>query len=62
MLSSFVPSTGRLLHVKIYPSEFGKAEIAKENAVGPSIKVGSSGDEFDQVALRKWAGCCAAVP
>lgn len=35
MCSSFVPTGGSVLNVKIFPSEFGKARLAEEERCGP---------------------------
>jgi NUC153 domain len=39
VLSSFLPSGGRILKVAIYPSEFGKERMEREDAEGPPKEV-----------------------
>ncbi|CAN6658130.1 pre-rRNA-processing protein Esf1p [Trichomonascus vanleenenianus] len=40
---SFVPPKGRLISVKIYPSEYGKQQMAKEETSGPSTEFFNGG-------------------
>jgi hypothetical protein len=37
ILESFCPSTGRIIQIAVYPSQFGLEQMAKEAALGPQI-------------------------
>lgn len=51
VFSSFVPTGGRVLKVAVYPSEFGKERMEKEETEGPPREIFASSrkgqDEFD---------------
>ncbi|KAI4129824.1 MAG: hypothetical protein LQ347_003617, partial [Umbilicaria vellea] len=42
VFSSFVPPNGRILNVSIYPSEFGKERMAREETEGPPKEIFAS--------------------
>lgn len=42
VFSSFVPSNGRIINVSIYPSEFGKERIEREEMEGPPKEIFAS--------------------
>lgn len=52
VFSSFVPSSGRILKISIYPSEFGKERMDREEMEGPPKEIfgqsGSRGPQDDQ--------------
>lgn len=50
VFNSFLPSSGSLLNVAIYPSEFGKERLERENMEGPpkEIFANSARDELDE--------------
>ncbi|RAH64305.1 pre-rRNA-processing protein ESF1 [Aspergillus aculeatinus CBS 121060] len=55
VFSSFVPAGGRVLKVSVYPSEFGKERMEREEMEGPpkeifasSSKKGGDGDDDDE--------------
>ncbi len=65
LFDGFKPSTGLVRSVRIYPSEFGKERMAKEEESGPLVfqkeedESGplvkeDSGEEFNNVELRKY--------
>ncbi len=43
VFSSFVPSSGRILNVSIYPSEFGKERMDREDMEGPPKEIFGQG-------------------
>lgn len=45
VFSSFVPSGGRLLNVTVYPSEFGKERIEREETEGPPQEIFAAKDQ-----------------
>jgi hypothetical protein len=48
VINSFLPDTGSLLKVTIYPSEFGKERLEREEMEGPPREIfASHGDEAD---------------
>ena len=52
VFSSFVPSSGRIINVSIYPSEFGKERMVREEMEGPPKEIfgqsGSLGAQDDE--------------
>jgi hypothetical protein len=46
------PAPGKLLHVHIYPSEFGKERMALEDAAGPGGGIFKSGEKKEKSAKR----------
>ncbi len=52
VFSSFMPSSGRIANVSIYPSEFGKERMDREEMEGPPKEIfgqsGSRGAQYDQ--------------
>ena len=50
VFSSFLPSGGRVLHVSVYPSEFGKERMEREEVEGPprEIFAGQKGDDEEE--------------
>eukprot|EP00762_Andalucia_godoyi_P006223 ANDGO_01678.mRNA.1 Pre-rRNA-processing protein esf1 len=63
ILESFVPSTGHVLRVSVYPSDFGEKMMELEARKGPQLGVsaaaadladGADENEVDQTALRKY--------
>lgn len=47
VFSSFVPATGRLLNVTVYPSEFGKERMEREEMEGPPREIFAAGKIFE---------------
>eukprot|EP01134_Creolimax_fragrantissima_P005317 CFRG5317T1 len=59
ILESFKPATGIVKSVKVFPSEFGKARMAKEDIAGPNAYDGELDEEEDrdtvaEEVLRKY--------
>ena len=52
VFSSFVPSSGRIMKVSVYPSEFGKERMVREEMEGPPKEIfgqrGSLGPQSDE--------------
>src|SRR5438874_7360307 len=48
VFSSFLPAEGRLLRVAIYPSEFGKERMEREEMEGPPEEIFAAREEGRQ--------------
>lgn len=65
VMNGFAPPSSVIKSVTIYPSEFGKERMAREDIEGPPKEIfpvdvdenkplADEGEEFDQDALRKY--------
>ena len=48
VFSSFLPSSGRILKVEVYPSEFGKERMQREEMEGPPKEIFASRSKPDE--------------